>query len=119
MKPNRWLFLVELGTMDAYAFYFLLIRIADRYCGRYMCFITLINIVIFKLVIFVHQRGFLQSAVFRYFRGSFLSSGSPICGMLQVAADVKQYFPLICGKENQSHAKLLIVFMNVFIRRKQ
>jgi len=37
--------------------------------------------------------------------------------MLQVAADLKLYFPLTCGEENQLHAKVLIVFMNVFIRR--
>jgi len=83
-----------------------------------LCFITLIGTVVFKLVILVDQRTFLQSAIFHRLRGSFQSSRSSICGMLQVEADVKQHFPLICGEKNQLHNKVLIVFMNVFIRRK-
>jgi len=65
----------------------------------------MIGTVVFKLLTFVHPRGFLQSAVFHRLRGSFQSSESPICEVLQTAANVKQYFPLIYGKENQLYAK--------------
>jgi len=52
------------------------------------------------------------SAFFLRSHGSFQSAKSPVCGMLQVAAEISTN-----GEEILLYARFWIAFINVFIRR--